>query len=473
MGNHNMSQLTDITSITIFTAAKEALANEIKMALAEKLAAASLYHRVAVPISILGSETISPLNWLSAQENQQKIYWSGRDNLFESAAIGQCASFEIEDLSKRHQLVEKIETLLSQSSDNVRFYGGMRFPSDSESGANSKEWQEFGAAKFVLPRFELIREAEQTFFVCNLNLQTDRAAADKILRELYFVRFELSDSEVAAQEFEVRTDLPLFEGWQSNVRAILEDFTRSKIEKIVLARQSIFEFKDDCDAFAIMKRLSKATPNCFHFLFQPAKEISFIGASPERLYKRVDRSIASEAVAGTRRRGRDEIEDANLGDELLSDDKEKREHQYVVQNIKAALESVCENIDFDKHESLFKLARVQHLLTRFSGTLKENITDARILSLLHPTAAVGGFPSKLAQKRISEYEPFDRGWYAGAIGWIGRDSAEFAVGIRSGLVNGNKLSLYSGAGIVKGSTPKREWDEIESKIGSFLNAVTG
>ncbi len=473
MGNHNMSQLTDITSITIFTAAKEALANEIKMALAEKLAAASLYHRVAVPISILGSETISPLNWLSAQENQQKIYWSDRDNLFESAAIGHCASFEIEDLSKRHQLVEKIETLLSQSSDNVRFYGGMRFPSDSESGANSKEWQAFGAAKFVLPRFELIREAGQTFFVCNLNLQTDRAAADKILRELYFVRFELSDSEVAAQEFEVRTDLPLFEGWQSNVRAILEDFTRSKIEKIVLARQSIFEFKDDCDAFAIMKRLSKATPNCFHFLFQPAKEISFIGASPERLYKRLGKSIESEAVAGTRRRGRDEIEDANLGDELLSDDKEKREHQYVVQNIKAALESVCENIDFDKHESLFKLARVQHLVTRFSGTLKENVTDARILSLLHPTAAVGGFPSKLAQKRISEYEPFDRGWYAGAIGWIGRDSAEFAVGIRSGLVNGNKLSLYSGAGIVKGSTPKREWDEIESKIGSFLNAVTG
>ena len=109
--------------------------------------------------------------------------------MFESAAIGHCASFEIEDLSERHQLVEKIEKLLSQSSDNVRFYGGMRFPSDSESGTSSEEWQAFGAAKFVLPRFELIREAGQTWFVCNLNLQTDGAAADEILKELYLVRF--------------------------------------------------------------------------------------------------------------------------------------------------------------------------------------------------------------------------------------------------------------------------------------------
>ncbi|MCH8027311.1 MAG: isochorismate synthase [candidate division Zixibacteria bacterium] len=475
MENHKLSQLTDKTYTTILAMAKEALANEIQKVLAGEIATAPLFHRVAVPIlsSSSSSETISPLNWLSAQENRQKVYWGDRDNLFESATIGECASFEIENLDERHQLVGKIEKLLGQSSDNIRFYGGMRFPSDSESGSNSEEWQAFGAAKFVLPRFELIRETGQTLFVCNLNSQTDRAAADKILSELESVRCELSGSEAAAQEFEVRTDLPLFDGWQSNVRAILDDFTRSKIEKIVLARRSIFEFKDNCNAFAIMKRLSKTTPNCFHFLFQPAKDISFLGASPERLYKRIDKSIESEAVAGTRRRGIDEFEDRNLGDELLSDDKEKREHQYVVQNIKAALESVCEKIEFDKTESLFKLARVQHLVTRFSGSLKENVTDSRILNLLHPTAAVGGFPSELAQKRISEYEPFDRGWYAGAIGWIGRDSAEFAVGIRSGLVKGKKLSLYSGAGIVKGSTPQREWDEIESKIGSFLNAVTG
>ena len=469
MEHYKLSQVTDKTYTNIFALAKEALADEIRRALAARLAATSLFYKVAVPVN----EYISPLNWLSAQENEQKIYWADRDNLFESAAIGQCALFEKENLEERHRLVEKIEKLLRQSSDNVRFYGGMRFPSDSESRSNSEEWQAFGAVKFVLPRFELIREAGQTWFVCNLNMQTDTAAGDKILSELKSVRFELSGGEVTAQEFEVRTDLPLFDGWQSNVRAILDDFNRSKIEKIVLARQSIFEFRDNCDAFAIMKRLSKATPNCFHFLFQPAKDISFIGASPERLYKRAGKSIESEAVAGTRRRGIDEIEDSNLGEELLSDDKEKREHQYVVQNIKSALESVCENIEFDKHESLYKLARVQHLVTRFTGSLKENVTDSRILSLLHPTSAVGGFPSELAQRRISEYEPFDRGWYAGAIGWIGRDSAEFAVGIRSGLVKGKKLSLYSGAGIVRGSTPQREWDEIESKIGSCLNAVTG
>ena len=181
MENHKLSQLTDKTYTTILAMAKEALANEIERALAARLATAPLFRRVAVPIlsSSSSSETISPLNWLSAQENEQKIYWGDRDNLFESAAIGECASFEIENLDERHQLVGKIEKLLRQSSDNIRFYGGMRFPSERESGANSEEWQAFGAAKFVLPRFELVHEAGQTLFVCNLNLQTDAAAADR------------------------------------------------------------------------------------------------------------------------------------------------------------------------------------------------------------------------------------------------------------------------------------------------------
>ncbi|MEZ4744549.1 MAG: chorismate-binding protein [Calditrichia bacterium] len=91
--------------------------------------------------------------------------------------------------------------------------------------------------------------------------------------------------------------------------------------------------------------------------------------------------------------------------------------------------------------------------------------------MLHPTPAVGGYPKDLALPKISELEPFDRGWYAGPIGWFSKNAAEFAVAIRSGMVYHNKLLLYAGAGIVPGSEPEKEWDELENKISNFMRAL--
>jgi menaquinone-specific isochorismate synthase len=96
------------------------------------------------------------------------------------------------------------------------------------------------------------------------------------------------------------------------------------------------------------------------------------------------------------------------------------------------------------------------------------VTDAEVLLALHPTPAVGGYPRREALEEIRALEPFDRGWYAGPVGWIGAEGSEFAVGIRSGLVRGNSLALFSGAGIVAGSVPEDEWAEIEQKIGGFV-----
>jgi menaquinone-specific isochorismate synthase len=95
------------------------------------------------------------------------------------------------------------------------------------------------------------------------------------------------------------------------------------------------------------------------------------------------------------------------------------------------------------------------------------------MTALHPSPAVGGVPPGKALEYIREHEPFDRGWYAGPVGWIGPNSSEFAVAIRSGLVHDNTLSLYSGAGIVDGSTPEDEWNEIDTKLSSALSALTG
>ena len=84
---------------------------------------------------------------------------------------------------------------------------------------------------------------------------------------------------------------------------------------------------------------------------------------------------------------------------------------------------------------------------------------------------MGGYPTENALPEIARLEPFNRGWYAAPIGWVGRDEAEFVVGIRSGLVDGRQLKLYSGAGIVNGSEPDQEWAEIENKICDFVNVL--
>ena len=224
----------------------------------------------------------------------------------------------------------------------------------------------------------------------------------------------------------------------------------------------------------MLHRLKDLSPGCFHFCYQFENETAFVGASPERLYRRNDRRIMTEALAATRPRGKTTAEDNRLKQELLETNKELIEQRYVADSIANTLGSICRwwnsdgNNDSDR---VLKLARVQHLITRFEGELADSIGDTEILNSLHPTPAVAGQPIPDAVDVIGQLEPFDRGWYAGPVGWVGKDTAEFAVAIRSGLLDGKQLRLYSGAGIVEGSTVNGEWDEIESKLGDFIASL--
>ena len=136
-------------------------------------------------------------------------------------------------------------------------------------------------------------------------------------------------------------------------------------------------------------------------------------------------------------------------------------------SIRGAFQALCKEVREEEEVSIVRLRDCQHLVRRFEGILADGKTESDILETLHPSPAVGGCPVKAALEWIEREEPFDRGWYAGPVGWVGYDSSEFAVGIRSGLIDGNTLSLYAGAGIVPGSDAEREWAEIESKLETF------
>ena len=196
-----------------------------------------------------------------------------------------------------------------------------------------------------------------------------------------------------------------------------------------------------------------------------------MGASPERLFRRRGRHVESEALAGTRPRGASDEEDARLLADLTGSKKDGLEHDYVRVSLKEQLEPLSSAFYLDEESSVMKLAATLHLLSRVRASLRAGVTSLDVLAALHPTPAVGGYPAGKALEAIRSRECFDRGWYAGPVGWIGPDAAEFAVGIRSGLVRGRSLSLYSGAGIVRGSRPNAEWQEIEHKIGAFVRVL--
>jgi menaquinone-specific isochorismate synthase len=412
--------------------------------------------RLAVPV-----DRVDPFRWLSEQRMFPKVYWSGREDRTGVAAVG-IADLREAGVSEGAGSLSKVLASLPDSGvSGARYYGGARF---DPLGQPDEEWAAFSAYRFVLPRFEL--HAEMTL-VCNLVLPRDLDDASKIVQEIEDLSLPEGASGALLPAPMFREDSPDFQGWRENVERALSAFSEGRLGKVVLARRAEFGFDGDLDPTLLLESLKAATPGCFHFYAEPEDRIAFLGASPERLFRRDGRSVESEAVAGTRPRGVSSAEDEGLRDDLLHSAKDLSEHTYVSKGIREALEPLCEELEIEDCVSEMKLARGRHLRSKVRGTLEDGVTDAALLDAMHPTPAVGGHPRSEALEYIHTLEPFDRGWYAGPVGWIGQEASEFAVGIRSGLVRGRTLALFSGAGIVAGSVPHEEWAEIEQKIGDF------
>jgi menaquinone-specific isochorismate synthase len=404
------------------------------------------------------------LSWLRHQTSELKIYWSDREGEFEMAGVGAA-----DQIMGKNTVTEALGRLKHAFHPGTRYYGGFRFNPDTSP---DEHWDPFGSHAMILPQVELIRRKTGVFLACNV-LLSNRNEADgafaKADRALNGIR-PAERTAMRMPRLKARHDLPDQAGWDMMIGQALETIGRHDLEKIVLARESRLEFDRRVDTLALLDRLASLTTRSHRFCFTCSNGCAFVGASPERLYRRRGRVIETEALAGTRPRGQGPS-DAALRAELLADDKERREHRIVVDGIREALAGICGSVREDPAVSVLQLHNCQHLFETVEGVLAEDVTDCDVLRALHPTPAVGGTPTTDAIRWIAALEPFDRGWYAGPVGWIGRDSAEFAAAIRCGLACGDSLRVYSGAGIVAGSTADREWAEIETKMSNFLEAL--
>lgn len=407
---------------------------------------------------------LQPAAWLCAQPPGAKGYWSDREGSFAMAGVGRADALIGQEAADLPGLMNELRRRLRSAAGTPRYFGGFCFDFGQEPDA---EWKAFGRYRFVMPRFEVVRANGRTCFACNLRAGED---ADRVRTDLQKVRF---DTTLLAPrplpDLAQRVDQPGRAAWDASVREALRCIRTGQLQKVVLARRTSFATASPVPAADLLSHLRLRTAGSFHYCFQPDAHHAFVGASPERLYRREGREFFTEALAATRRRGATENEDVELGRELAASAKDRLEHQYVVDGIRHSLEPWMADLTWDEAPSLLKLKFNQHLLVRFRGRLKAEVHDANVLAALHPTPAVGGEPRDAAMQFLRDREGFCRGWYAAPIGWIGLDAAQFAVGIRSALVTDSLIHLYSGAGIVDGSDPALEWQEIENKVLDFLD----
>jgi len=259
--------------------------------------------------------------------------------------------------------------------------------------------------------------------------------------------------------------------WREAVTSIEDAIARGALDKAVLARELRLHADRAFDATGAIARLREGYPDCTVFAF--AREgACFMGATPERLVRVQGRKVYATCLAGTALRGRDERGDKEAAAALLADEKERREHEVVVRAITGALTPLCGDLDVPAQPSIMTMPNVLHLHTRIEGTLAARTGVLDLVERLHPTPAVGGMPLDAALSLIRRHEEFDRGWYAGPVGWIDANGdGEFAVALRSALVRGTEARLFAGCGIVAGSDPQREYDESEMKLKPMLAAL--
>jgi salicylate biosynthesis isochorismate synthase/menaquinone-specific isochorismate synthase len=261
--------------------------------------------------------------------------------------------------------------------------------------------------------------------------------------------------------------------FEAGVAQAVERIRAGELEKVVLAREVRAEAPRAHDPAALFGALRELFPSCFCFCVG-TPEAAFLGASPELLVRRSGAGAQTVALAGSTRRSADPAVDTHLGEQLRRSPKNRQEHEIVVHRIQRILRPHSVWVETGGEPELIKVANIQHLGTPVHAQLADARSAIELAGLLHPTPAIGGEPRDRALAAIPELEGMDRGWYAGAVGWMdAAEDGEFCVGIRSALLRDRTAHIYAGNGIVADSDPAEELAETELKLGALLPLVAG
>lgn len=350
------------------------------------------------------------------------------------------------------------------------FFGGFSFFDEGRAGAP------FPAGLVFVPRWQVCAADGRCVAIANALVRADSdvpAVATRIwnAREK-FVSFDYRSVSSISPRPRIEVTHTCEVGGNSfapTVARALERIRDGAFRKIVLARALDLRANQPFHPLEILNTLRERYADCYAFSLANGKGQSFIGASPERLVRWRASELRVDVLAGTAPRGATASEDARLGSELLRSQKDLREHGLVFESVRRRLADIGMNVDAACQPALRKLENVQHLHVEFAGPAPKGVHLLDAVAALHPTPAVGGTPRESAVSAITEFEAFDRGLYAGPIGWLNaKGEGEFFVAIRSALIDGEEARLFAGVGIVEGSEPEKELAETDLKFRALM-----
>jgi anthranilate synthase component I len=229
----------------------------------------------------------------------------------------------------------------------------------------------------------------------------------------------------------------------------------------------------DADPFSIYRGLRVVNPSPYMY-FLDFMDFQIAGASPEPLLTVTGRHVSTRPIAGTRPRGADAAQDAQIADGLLADEKERAEHVMLVDLGRNDLGRVCEygTVAVDSFMAVETYSHVMHIVSSVSGTLREEVGPMDALRSVLPAGTLSGAPKVRAMQIIDELEPIKRGGYGGAIGYLSyTGDLDTCIHIRTVVVKDGVAHVQAGGGTVADAKPDYEFRESEAKAKGVLRAV--
>ncbi|MBS3815689.1 MAG: anthranilate synthase component I family protein [Hadesarchaea archaeon] len=328
----------------------------------------------------------------------------------------------------------------------------------------------------MLPSLVIVfdHEKKQTYY-SSLLLLTDETNFEKAhsraieeLRELTEKKLEFKEEDY--QDISVRENISE-DDFKDCVGKIRKYIRMGDIIQAVLSRRIDLDPCPPLGKFYSELREINPSPYMF-FLDFPGQSI--IGSSPEALVRVQENKVLTRPIAGTRRRGKDATEDAEMEEELLSDEKERAEHVMLVDLARNDIGKISKfgSIETPEFMEVEKYGDVQHIVSTVVGELESNVDAFDTLRSVFPAGTVSGAPKVRAMEIIEELEPSQRGIYSGAVGTFSyTGDADFAITIRSLTASNGKGQIQVGAGIVADSVPWKEYYETKNKAQSLLRAA--
>lgn len=257
--------------------------------------------------------------------------------------------------------------------------------------------------------------------------------------------------------------------YTSAVAVATAAIAQGRVSKVVLARDLAGRIPAGADRRVLLTRLAAAYPDTYAFAVG-----GLIGASPETLVRVTDGTVTARVLAGTAARGADAATDALARQAILDSPKDRGEHDFALRSVVDALAPHTSGLSAGGEPFALALPNLFHLASDVTGTLTDGSTALDLVAALHPTAAVAGTPTEAAVALIAELEAFDRGRYAGPVGWVdAKGDGEWAIALRCAhIADDGTVTAWAGAGIVADSEPARELAETELKFRPIVEALT-